>query len=118
MSCLFGKKVTPYNVKTSNFTQTEIPALDDKIVRKAYDLPSLSETCHLPRSIFCPISKMPMQDPVIASDGNSYERSQIEKWLERKTSSPITGNYMDQLIIPNHSLRNVIAELITADSID
>jgi hypothetical protein len=29
---------------------------------------------------FCPISMEMMEDPVVAADGHSYERAEIEKW--------------------------------------
>ncbi len=56
---------------------------------------------------------MPMMDPVIASDGYSYERSQLNMWFERKLTSPITGARMEhKFVIPNHALRNTIAEIM------
>ena len=41
----------------------------------------LQQTSHLPRSIMCPITNMPMCDPVMTSDGFSYERAAIQRWL-------------------------------------
>ena len=32
-----------------------------------------------------------MVDPVIASDGFSYERKEFEKWLQANKASPITN---------------------------
>jgi len=37
----------------------------------------------------CPITHGLMVDPVIAEDGNTYERTAIEEWLERSTCSPL-----------------------------
>ena len=34
-----------------------------------------------PVQIVCPISHDVMLDPVVAADGHTYERAQIEKWL-------------------------------------
>jgi hypothetical protein len=46
-------------------------------------------------SIVCPISGMPMKEPVTGSDGHTYERSQIVKWLvEKKAISPMTKEPM------------------------
>ena len=45
----------------------------------------------LPASFSCPISHEVMRDPVTLSDGHSYERRSIERWLEKKTTSPLTG---------------------------
>ena len=84
---------------------------DDKITRSAFDVNDLGATSHLPYSIYCPISRMPMQDPVIATDGHSYERGELIKWLEKKYISPISGQKID-FFLPNHNLRNTISELV------
>lgn len=56
-------------------------------------------------SIVCPISGMPMKEPVTGSDGHTYERAQIVKWLvERKAISPMTKEPMtveDLKVNPN-----------------
>ena len=50
-----------------------------------------------------------MRDPVIISDGHSYERRNIEKWLSDKNTSPLTGEALsNKSLIPNHSLRGTI----------
>ena len=88
---------------------------DDGITRKAFDMSALLSTSHLPRSIYCPITNMPMVDPVIATDGNSYERESIVKWFGKNKTSPCTGNKIDHsILIPNHNLRNTISEIMNA----
>lgn len=39
----------------------------------------------------CPITLGPFTDPVIASDGKTYERSALQTWLQRSDKSPLTG---------------------------
>jgi Mg-chelatase subunit ChlD len=39
-------------------------------------------------SITCPITGIPMTDPVQGTDGHTYERSAIEEWLRRNPTSP------------------------------
>ena len=42
----------------------------------------------------CPLTKQCMTNPVVAADGNTYERSAIEKWIQaagEKATSPLTG---------------------------
>ena len=86
---------------------------DDGIRRTAYNLESLDKTSHLPRSIYCPISNMPMMDPVIAVDGYSYERQAIQTWFKKNNRSPVTNKKINSsILIPNHNLRNTITELI------
>lgn len=52
-----------------------------------------------------------MHDPVVLSDGHSYERRYIERWLERHNTSPVTAAQLSQKeVFPNHALRNAIEE--------
>jgi len=64
-----------------------------------------------PPSFYCPISQQCMHDPVVLSDGHSYERRYIERWLESHNSSPVTAAQLSQKVVfPNHALRNAIEE--------
>jgi U-box domain len=65
----------------------------------------------IPHSFLCPITQSIFVDPVIASDGFSYERSAIERWFRTSDKSPVTGMKITRLIFPNHSLRGAIDEL-------
>ena len=52
-----------------------------------------------------------MVDPVVASDGFTYERKHIELWfgVDKLTmTSPTTGGVMDQRLIPNNTLKSEI----------
>ncbi|GAB1609287.1 WD repeat, SAM and U-box domain-containing protein 1-like [Argonauta hians] len=54
----------------------------------------------LPDEFLCPITRELMKDPVIASDGYTYERTAIESWLNKGTSrSPMTN-----ILLPTHQL--------------
>lgn len=59
----------------------------------------------------CPITQMVFTDPVIASDGQSYERAAIEQWLDTgHTTSPATNRRLpDRKLVPNHALRSAAA---------
>ena len=61
--------------------------------------------------LLCPITQMVMVDPVVCCDGNSYERSAIASWLKDHDSSPLTGERLDGVLLPNTRLRAVISEL-------
>ena len=66
----------------------------------------------VPDEFICPITLELMKDPVMASDGNSYERSEIENWfkLGNKTS-PKTNDILEYtLLIPNNNLKILINE--------
>jgi hypothetical protein len=57
----------------------------------------------------CPISLQIMRDPVLCSDGYSYERGAIEHWLRSCNRSPVTNQPVEQAQLPpNHVLRAVI----------
>jgi hypothetical protein len=52
-----------------------------------------------------------MTDPVIAADGHTYEREQIEMWFRSHRKSPKTNEALDDLrLIPNYALKNLIAD--------
>ena len=61
-----------------------------------------------PDEFVCSITHDLMTDPVAATDGHSYERAALEKWLRRSETSPKTGAEMDPRIVPNHALRRAI----------
>lgn len=65
----------------------------------------------MPRSFLCPITLAVMRDPVIASDGHSYENTAITRWLQGNRTSPVTNLILEHLsLVPNHALRTAIAE--------
>jgi len=64
-----------------------------------------------PPSFLCPVSRQCMHDPVVLSDGHTYERQHIERWLAHSTTSPVTRLELSQTdMYPNHALRNAIDE--------
>ena len=65
-----------------------------------------------PDAFLCPISQELMTDPVIAADGHSYERAEIEKWFATgKQTSPMTNSAIaSQTLVSNHGLKSQIKE--------
>lgn len=60
----------------------------------------------------CPITQDVMEDPVVCADGHSYERSAITQWLLARDTSPCTNAPLPHKnVVPNHALRNLIAEV-------
>lgn len=58
--------------------------------------------------LLCPITQSPMDDPVLATDGNIYERTAIEKWLQTNQKSPLTRAPMNASeLIPNPGILQV-----------
>lgn len=61
----------------------------------------------------CPISKYIYLDPVITSDGITYERDCIEEWFKTQTTSPLTGLNITKRLIPNIMVRQLVADHLT-----
>jgi len=62
-----------------------------------------------PEEFICPITQVTMVDPVLASDGRTYERSAITEWLRTHSTSPITRETMhQQSLTPNYALKSMI----------
>lgn len=60
----------------------------------------------------CPITQDVMEDPVVCADGHSYERIAITQWLLARDTSPCTNApLLHKNVVPNHALRNLIAEV-------
>ena len=58
------------------------------------------------------------QCPVMAADGNTYDRSSIEAWLKTgKKTSPMTGAPLAHLgLAPNNLVRSMVSEYRDASS--
>lgn len=63
-----------------------------------------------PSEHYCPITMEIMEDPVLAPDGMTYERSSIERWLQDHDTSPLTNEKIEKTIFPNISVRKMIEE--------
>jgi len=62
-----------------------------------------------PSDMLCPITCAIMKDPVICSDGNTYERKAIETWLRNNNKSPSTNLPLtNKTLIPNVFAKRVI----------
>lgn len=65
-----------------------------------------------PDAFQCPVTKELMRDPVIASDGHSYERATLTKLFQTDGRSPLTREVLHRNIaIPNINLKKRIQEL-------
>ncbi|PIA33917.1 hypothetical protein AQUCO_03900042v1 [Aquilegia coerulea] len=73
----------------------------------------------VPKDFCCPISLDLMQDPVIISTGQTYDRYSIARWMEEGHSScPKTGQMLAHTrLVPNRALRNLISQWCTAHGI-
>ena len=65
--------------------------------------------CLQEKSLECPITHEIMTDPVVAEDGHTYERSALVTWLNLSSISPLTHNLMGRTMLPNLTLKSIIA---------
>ena len=65
----------------------------------------------------CPITFSLPVDPVTAEDGNVYERSAIEEWLEQQHKSPVTNLAMGTRLQPALRVKNMIRAMVTSGAL-
>lgn len=64
-----------------------------------------------PPEHLCPITQAVMIDPVVAADGQSYEREAISRWLVTSRKSPLSNADLDHTnLIANLSLKKMISD--------
>ncbi len=95
-------------------TSTPVPVADE--IDVVVDLTNEKEppvlAPRLAAATSCVMSLEPFYDPVVASDGHTYERGQIEEWFKRSRQSPRTGkNLTDLTLTPNWAMREVMEAL-------
>lgn len=77
-----------------------------------YDCAELDST--VPPAFSCPITMQLMKDPVLASDGHSYDRPAIAKWIRGRASSPMTGAPLTSTTLtPNFNLKSQISDWLS-----
>jgi hypothetical protein len=66
-----------------------------------------------PNELVCPITQEIMFDPVVASDGRTYERNAIQTWLSTKNTSPMTKEpIIDKTLRTNWAIRSAIQRFL------
>ncbi|XP_060839716.1 WD repeat, SAM and U-box domain-containing protein 1-like isoform X4 [Rhopalosiphum padi] len=74
-------------------------------------LSKLSSSTDIPDEFICPITQQIFRDPVICSDGHTYDRSAMMSWFRRgKFSSPLTN---EPLVSKSMTLNTTIKEAIS-----
>ena len=97
------------NVKDCEWVAQDAPTATPAAAPTA--APAAPRPTAAPEQYVCPITLQLMVDPVITADGFTYERSAIESWLERHSTSPCTGATLaHRVLAPSIALRQLIAE--------
>lgn len=92
-------------------SQAESHIFDNKSVVffRATKTPAQYQREEVTELFVCPISYEIMADPVVASDGHTYDRKSIEAWFKQNTTSPLTGVKLNNLsLTPNYLVKNLI----------
>ena len=64
-------------------------------------------------AFLCPISQDIMEDPVMTKYGHTYERSVIEKWIDKYHYDPLTKKPLEKSdLFPNYNMKNLIEEYL------
>lgn len=94
------------NLRYSRFLPTKRPSQDSSAADSGDDTDD-----DVPEEFLDPISLEILKDPVVLTDGFTYERSQIELWLTKHDTSPMTNEPLkNRDMVPNMVLRSQIAQ--------
>jgi actin-related protein len=118
-----GLQLSKYAFEVGNTTSTggdvsiEISG-DESLFEAAAALENMdTHDESVPSSFVCPITLQLMRDPVLLSDGLSYERIVIEAWLANNGTSPLTNAPLaNKTVIPNVALRQSIEEWVKCNA--
>jgi len=71
----------------------------------------------IPENFTCPISYEIMLDPVITSNGSTYDRKNISEWLIKHKTDPLTRVPINTVLTPNNLLKKIIREFLESKKI-
>ena len=64
---------------------------------------------HIPSYFLCPVTLEIMKDPVMDTEGNTYDRDAIENWLKKNSTSPLTRSSLSSSqLVSNKYLKEAI----------
>jgi len=100
------------------YVQTVDGELDDS-KPPCLNIPVGIDVYEVPDEYKCPISKEIMKkDPVISSDGHTYEREMITRIMRSGQKSPITSReFLFPYLIPNWNIRKAIQSFISSHTV-
>ncbi|KAJ5079250.1 phosphatidylinositol-4-phosphate 5-kinase related [Anaeramoeba ignava] len=88
----------------SNHVENDLRSIPDSFKKRLEE-----KNINIPQEYICPLSKELMQDPVILSDGYTYERKAIEEWITKSNYSPVDGSLLSDIKLkPNTALKELI----------
>ena len=64
----------------------------------------------------CPITAAVMSEPVVCSDGHTYEKAAIQEWMTTKGTSPMTRDKLSHELYTNVLVKKIQASLYSGTS--
>ena len=102
----------PYLEDTDFLEDEEIKNNYQQKIEKMNELVEMNKIT-VPENFICPISKCIFYNPVILSDGHTYEKMFIQEWLKENNKSPMTNKILkNQVFSPNILIRSMVREWI------
>jgi len=102
------------NIELSSYEEMKIEDIEKSknTIKSTNNIGSIESIKSIPDEYICPITLDIMTDPVMALDGFTYERSEIEDWFRKgNNTSPKTNETLNcNMLIPNKNLKILIEE--------
>lgn len=102
-------------ISTSN-ESSYIKSENDQIINEIERL-NINSLQNIPNQFICPITSLIMIDPVVCTDGNTYERKAISDWLLKHNTSPLTRGSC-KIICENRNLKGVILDFLIQNGVN
>ena len=100
----------PPLVSVAPTAETSVPTTTTQQQQRLYPLLPV-HSASAPREFECCITCELMEDPVVAADGCTYERTALLRWLREHNTSPMTGLPLENnTLVPDIAMRTRIAE--------
>jgi hypothetical protein len=103
-----GTKITHVHPRRTIVREVPLTDRDPSPQPKPISTPSNEQTM---RNFKCYITRQIFVDPVIASDGQTYEREAILDWVNTHRCSPTTGAPMDATFRDNNEMKRLIQSM-------
>lgn len=90
----------------------EAQRANERVLQAEAESASLRATLQGVREVFvCPVRHGLCRSPVVASDGHTYDKRSMERWLRRQRTSPMTRELLRAQLFPNRAAMAVLQQL-------
>lgn len=108
-----------FNEEARALIENKVETYEDLLKKAHTDIPALFQISDarviISNELYCPISQLFIESPVIAADGYHYDKHSIATWLVEHDSSPISNMVLDSKnLYPDTLLKKVLSDIHTA----